>query len=210
MDTGYSLSDVAAATGNGMNGFGGEGMWIFALLILLFGGFNGGLGGNSSALSQADLQRAVDLNSIQEGQAGINSNVQRVAYENMAAIKDAQLTNLSEIRDNGSLISAGNSNIINNLNQMQANMQNCCCETKQAIMENRYLDAQNTAAINANTTAAMQKVLDTIQQDKIDSLTAQVSDLKTQSYFCGVPKINPYGYSVVPSWPPAPVYGNNI
>lgn len=76
-------------------------------------------------------------------------------------------------------------------------------------MENRYLDAQNTAAINANTTAAMQKVLDTIQAEKIASLQSEVSDLKTQSYFCGVPKISPYGYNVVPSWPgPAPLYNN--
>jgi len=198
MDNGYSLSDVAAVTGNGMNGFGGEGLWIFALLILLFGGNLGGFGGNASALSQADLQRAVDLNSIQEGQAGINANVQRTAYENMVAVKDAQLTNLQEIRDNGALISAGNANIINNLTALQGMMQNCCCDLKQTVMENRYLDAQNTAAINANTTAAMQKVLDTIQADKIASLQNEVSDLKTQSMFCGIPRINPYGYGVYP------------
>lgn len=197
MDAGYSLSDVAAATGNGMNGFGGEGLWIFALLILLFGGSFGGFGG-ASALSQADLQRAVDLNSIQEGQSAINQNVQRVAYENMVATKDAQLTNLQEIRDNGALITSGNANIINNLTSLQGMMQNCCCDLKQTVMENRYLDAQNTAAINANTTASMQKILDTIQADKIASLQNEVTDLKTQSYFCGLPRINPYGYGVYP------------
>lgn len=166
--------------------FDDNGLWIFALLILLFGGGGFGFGNNAAALSQADLQRAVDLNSIQEGQAAINNNVQRTAYEGIAATKDAAYNNLSEIRDNGALISTG-----------FANMQNCCCDLKQTVMENRYLDAQNTAAINANTTAAMQKVLDTIQADKIASLQAEVSDLKTQNMFCGIPRVSPYGYQAV-------------
>lgn len=203
MESGISLSDIAAVTDKNDGMFGGAaggGMWIFALLILLLiGGGGGGLfGGAANAVSQADLQRAVDLNSIQEGQAAINANVQRTAYENMVAVKDAQTTNLQEIRDNGALIASSSSNIINNLTAMSGMMQQCCCDVKQQILENRYLDAQNTAAINANTTAAMQKVLDTIQQDKIASLTSEVSDLKTQNMFCGVPRINPYGYGVYP------------
>lgn len=36
-----------------------------------------------------------------------------------------------------------------------------------------------------------------IQQDKIERLQAEVSELKTQNMFCGIPRINPYGYSVV-------------
>ena len=38
-----------------------------------------------------------------------------------------------------------------------------------------------------------------IQQNKIDTLTAQVNELKTQNMFCGIPRINPYGYQVVPN-----------
>lgn len=197
MDTGYSLSDVAAAT-NGMNGFGGEGLWIFALLLLLFGSNGFGFGsGAANALSQADLQRAVDLNSIQEGQATINNNIQRVAYEGIGATKDAAYNNLSEIRDNGALINTG-----------FANLQNCCCDLKQAVMENRYIDAQNTASINANTTAAMQKVLDTIQAEKIASLQSEITDLKNAANFCGIPRISPYGYQ--PVWMNGCGCSNNI
>lgn len=193
----FSLSDIAAATnGGGFGGFGGEGIWIFALLVLMFG-FNGGGWGNNSALTQGDLQRAVDLNSIQNGQRDIAADIQRTAYENMATTKDASYNNLAESRDIEATVNAGFNN-----------MQNCCCEIKQGIMENRYLNAQNTASINANTTAAMQKVLDTIQQEKIASLQSEVSDLKTASMFCGIPRINPYGYNVVPSYPPAPMFNN--
>lgn len=35
-----------------------------------------------------------------------------------------------------------------------------------------------------------------IQQNKIESLQAQVNELKTQNMFCGIPRINPYGYGV--------------
>lgn len=193
-----SLADIAAVTKDSDGAFSGNGLWIFALLLLLFGSNGGFFGGN--ALSQTDLQRAVDLNSIQEGQATINANVQRTAYEQIAATKDAAYNNLSEIRDNGSLITSGNANIINNLMSMQQQMQNCCCEQKSMILENRYLDAQNTASINANTTAAMQKVLDTIQAEKIASLENEVNSLRTQTMFCGVPKISPYMYNVVPTY----------
>lgn len=202
MDSNYSLSDIAAASGG--EGFGGgNNAWVLILLFAMIFGFGGGgLFGNGlagqTAATTADIQRAVDLNSVQEGQANIAADIQRGIYEINGATKDAAYNNLGEIRDVGAAVATSGANIVNNLTAMQALMQNCCCETKSAIMENRYLDAQNTAAINANTTAAMQKVLDTIQSDKIASLTAEVSDLKTQQMFCGLPRINPYGYGVYP------------
>lgn len=49
-----------------------------------------------------------------------------------------------------------------------------------------YNAAQNTASINANTTAAVQKVLDAIQKDKIEALQGQVNQLQLQSALCGV------------------------
>ena len=68
-------------------GFGGDdGLWIFALLILLFGG--GGFGFGNNNIGQQDLQRAIDLNSIQEGQAQIMSDIQRTNYEKIERVKD--------------------------------------------------------------------------------------------------------------------------
>lgn len=62
----------------------------------------------------------------------------------------------------------------------------CCCETQRAIDGVNYNAAQNTASINANTTAAVQKVLDAIQKDKIEALQGQVNQLQLQSALCGV------------------------
>ena len=90
----YSLSDLAAASGN-ENGFGGANSWVLIILFALIFGWGGnGFGNNGDAASTADLQRAVDLNSIQEGQQAIRNDVQRTAYENMGTTKDAAYNKL--------------------------------------------------------------------------------------------------------------------
>lgn len=190
-----SLSDIAAVTKD--NDFNGAGGWIWIIVLFLFMYGNGWNGNNASLLTQADLQRAIDLNSIQNGQRDIEARVQEVGGELASTVKDSSYNNLSEIRDLGMAINTG-----------FANQQNCCCEVKQAIMENRYDNAINTASVNANTTAQTQKVLDALAQNKIDSLQAQVTELKTQNMFCGVPRISPYGYGVVPNF--AQGYPGNV
>lgn len=62
----------------------------------------------------------------------------------------------------------------------------------------KYSNAVNTASINENTTSGIQKILDTLSQNKIEFLQAQVSELKTQQMFCGIPRISLCGYGVVP------------
>lgn len=69
MDNGYSLSDVASVIGNNGFGNGNEGMWMFALLILLFanGGWNGN-GGDygrfATAASQQEILFGQQFNNI--------------------------------------------------------------------------------------------------------------------------------------------------
>lgn len=203
-ENGYSLSDVAAVSGNGCNGmFGGSGIWIFALLILLFG-MNGGLGGGG--LQQSDIQRAVDLNSIQNGQRDIEARVQEIGSENMSAIKDASYNNLGEIRDLQQVVYNG-----------FYNQQKCCCDTEKMILENRYLSEKNAANVAAQTAAQIQSVKDMISQDKVEALQGKINKLELTQALCGIPRTSPYGYGVVPFWggacgsfappaPPAPIY----
>lgn len=182
----YSLSDLAAATGDG--GFGGSSAWVLIILFALIFGWGGnGFGGNAGqAASNADLQRAVDLNSIQQGQAGIAADVQRGIYEINSATKDAAYNNLGEIRDVQAAVAAGNANIINNLTAMQNVLQSCCCETKGLIMENRYLDEKNAAQIMANDTANTQKILDAISTNRMADMQNQINQLQLQNAVSGV------------------------
>ena len=161
---------------------GSEGLWLFALLVLLFGG--GGFGFNNQANDA--VQRAIDLNSIQEGQAGIAADVQRGIYEINATTKDSAYNNLSEIRDVQAAVAANGSNIINNLTAMQANMQNCCCETQRAIDGVNYNLASQSSAIQANDTANTQKILDAITQNRMADMQNQINALQLQNAVCGV------------------------
>lgn len=64
-------------------------------------------------------------------------------------------------------------------------MQNAA-EINAGIAQNRYDAAMNTAAINANTAAQTQKILDAISQNKIESLQNQVNQLQLAQAVAGV------------------------
>ena len=78
MDTGYSLSDIATATGRndgyrwGDNSF----MWIFALLILANGGFGwGGNRFNGNPVTEADLCNANSFSELKNSVGRLNDNL---------------------------------------------------------------------------------------------------------------------------------------
>ena len=177
MDTNYSLADIAAATGGNRNndGFGdGNGWWI--ILFLLFGmfgwggyGFGGGYGGggfNSPAgqgfATRSDIDAALATQGIENGITGINT----------------QLCNGF----------AGVNSAIANLGYQN---QQCCCDLKQAIGDVNYNMAaqtnilQNTVnngfrdVIEAQN-AGTQRIIDTITQDKIQSLQTELQSAQLQ------------------------------
>ena len=58
--------------------------------------------------------------------------------------------------------------------------------------------AKGFCGVDKEILQAKTEILGALAQNKIDSLTAQVNELKTQNMFCGIPRINPYGYGVYP------------
>lgn len=92
IETGYSLSDIAAATGNGRNGgdgaWGGDGYW-WIILFLIWGwggngyGFgNGGGAGMQGALTRGDLCMDMNFNDLQNGVRNISDAV-NVGFSNL-------------------------------------------------------------------------------------------------------------------------------
>lgn len=151
----FSLADIKSVVDDG--GFGGSSAWVLIILFALIFGWGGtGFGNGSGALTAAttaDIQRAVDLNSIQQGQAGIAADVQRTTYETMATVKDAAYNNLGEIRDVESSTSAGFAGVQNALTSGFADQKTCCCETNRNIDSVRFDMANYAAQVNANTTS---------------------------------------------------------
>ena len=181
------ITPVMNMGNDGMNGF----MGIFGLLILLGilnGGFGNGFGGgngNANAI-QADVNRGFDNQNLQAQTRDILSAVNAGTAQNVAATNQVFHDSLmamqglyNETARDIAALGVGQA-------QLLANQNECCCSTKQLIMQSNYESAMRDAQTNANFTAQIQGVKDMIAQNKIEALQAQVSQLQLNQALCGV------------------------
>ena len=194
-----SPSDIAAVVGNdGMNGTNGL-FWIFALLVLAGGGFGGFNNGYHPQYATQDfVQNGFNFNDLQAQNRDILGAISQAKYDNIANAQNIQSELLREFGD----IKAYEQASMGNQNQ-------CCSNINSNLANMRYERAQDTAAINANVTAQTQKILDTLQGNRIDALQAQINSLQMQNAMAGVvryPMATTYGAGPMPYAPnPNPV-----
>ena len=170
-------------------GFGGGFVWIFGLLILL-GMFNGGFGfgggGAQQYATRDQVQNGFDTQNMMAQTGDILAAVNAGTAQSVAATNQTFHDSLAAMqglynetaRDIAAL-AVGQANMLANQNE-------CCCQTKQLIMQNNYDGAIRDAATNANITAQIQSVKDMISQNKIEALQAQVSQLQLAQATAGV------------------------
>lgn len=194
------------------NFFGDSALWIFALLILAGGGFGGGIfGNNNQYATSAEVQRGFDNQNLQAQTRDIMAAVNAGTAQAVAATNQtfhdslAAMQNLyNETARDIAALAVGQANL-------QASQQNCCCETKQLIMQSNYDAAMRDATTNANFTAQIQGVKDMIAQNKIEALQAQVSQLQLAQATAGVLKFpNSWSYGAGPFPPIFGCCGQNI
>lgn len=199
-NNGYSLADIAAATGNGNNdgfGFGGDGAWILLFFIIaLMGGWgNGGWGGNGGGNSTAtyvtsDVQRGFDQSAIINGLAGIANSVNNGFSSAEISRCNSQANVLQTLNNN-------QANLSTQLNTIAMNQQNCCCQNRAGLADLKYTVATQACAdraavtdgvrdILANQTAGIQTILDKLCQQEIEALKAQNQQLQMQSYLASL------------------------
>ena len=189
MENSLSAADVALL--NGQNGFGGNGMgfmWIFALLVLAGGGF-GGWGNNNFAnaigyenlATSGEVQRGFDNQNLQAQTRDILAAVNNGTTQAVAATNQTFHDNLAAMQSLYNETARDISNLALGQANLAANQAQCCCETKQMIMQNNYDGALRDAATNANITAQIQSVKDMISQNTIDALQNRVNQLELQN-----------------------------
>ena len=136
---------VAPSNGNNNgNGFwNGDGIWAVIIFALIFGwGGNGfcGLGGGNGAANNyvlasdfATIQRQLSdgFNSINNALDTQNTGICNLGYTNL------ELTNQT------------NMNMMNGFNQVQAQLADCCCNTRQDIKDTQYAIATTGAGIQS-------------------------------------------------------------
>lgn len=205
MDGNYSLSDIAAVTGNGRNNdgmFDGDGAWwLIVLFLFVFCGWgNNGWGNNgngggyvATAATQADIQRGFDNSAVISKLDGINNGL----CDGFYAVNNGMLTGFNGINTNIMQTGFGIQQAINadtvanmqNTNALQTQLANCCCETREAIQGVNYNMAQSTCALqntmNSNTRDLLENqnsntraILDYLCQKETADLRAENQALK--------------------------------
>lgn len=181
--TGYALG--ADSNDNRNNGlFGGDGGWIWIILLLAlfggFGGYGGGFGGGwggaglQGMATRADINEGFALNGITTGITAIQQGICDSTY----ALNNA--------------ITGGFHGVERGFYDVSRQLADCCCENRAAIADLKYTMATENCATrnqmatatrdiidgqNANTRA----ILDFLTQDKIATLTAENQSLKFQA-----------------------------
>lgn len=170
-----SAADIAAVTrNNGYDndgfGFGNEGLWLFAILALMGGGFGnwGGNRMNGNPVTEADLCNANSFNELKSSVGRLSDQLDGVNINLTKAVCDLGYATLG------------------NFNSLERQLADCCCTTQRLIEQVRFDGERNTASINANTTAQVQKVLDAICGNRMADMQNQINQLQLQSALCGV------------------------
>lgn len=191
-NNGLTPADIAAVNG-GENGWNGM-IWLFAILALMGGGFGNWAGGGNGNAIQADVNRGFDNQNLQAQTRDILSAVTNGTAQTVATTNQSfhdtlgAMQNLyNETTRDLAALSVGQANL-------QFNQQQCCCELKQLIAQNKYDAAMRDAATNANIVAQNQKVIDLITENKIEALQNRVNQLELANALAGVVRY-PTGYT---------------
>ena len=172
-DNGLSAADVAAVAGDnrGFGGWNDGSFWIIILFLFAFmgNGWGNGYGGGNGS----EVQRGFDQQAVMAGISGLNSTVAN-------GFANAEVSRCNT-----------QANLMNQLNTIAMNQQNCCCENRAGLADLKYTVATEACAdrttfsngvrdIIAANNASTQAILDKLCQQEIDTLKTENANLQTQ------------------------------
>ena len=147
---------------------GGAGLWLFAILALMSGGFGGWSGNRGNVATTEDLASGFNfsginnkLNEITSGIAGVNQNLSNAICQ--LGYQGAQHTY-----------------------ELGSKIDNCCCTTQRAIDSVKFDMANYAASTNATITAQVQSIKDMLAAEKAAAQAARIQQLELQQALCGV------------------------
>ena len=173
--------------GNDGFGFGGSGLWLFAILALMWGGngFFGGNAGNSNAI-QADVNRGFDNQNLQAQTRDILGAVTSGTAQTIAA-STANATNaINAIKDGNAALIREFGNVETALTALGGNLQNCCCSIQRNIDTVNFNAAQNTAAIKEAILLDGQKTRELLTANKMEAMQNRINQLELAQAVQGV------------------------
>lgn len=175
--------------GNNDGFFGGNGLWLFAILALMWGGNGFGFGGNNLGFRPAtaeDVNNGFNFNDLQNqnrdiitainaGTAQAVATTNQVYHDVVGALNDKY----SELQRDVAGLAVGQANLLAKENE-------CCCATLRAIDGVNYNNAMNTAAIKETIMAEGQKTRDLVTANKIEAMQDKIRQLELNQAVAGV------------------------
>lgn len=182
---GMSPADVAAVMGN-ENGWGGNGVWIIALIILCFFGGNWGFGNRGGYqpqyATQDFVQNGFNFNDLQDQNRDLMQAITGGTAQSVAAANQVFHDLFTVVSDKYNELQRDVAGLaVGQANQM-ANQNDCCCGIKMLIQEvasqQRYESAMQS---NAEIQAIHQEGEATrgmIMQNKVEALQEKLTSLE--------------------------------
>lgn len=196
--------------GNGFGGFGGDGGWWILLLFILLGGNawgNGFCGGNTAPYMAAAgtdyaIQNGFDQAALTSGITGVQNavvsgfgDVQTALCNGFAGVANgfaqAEIANNARQIANMQQEFASQTAVTAGLTGLSSQLASCCCENRLATNDLKYTIATENCAdrqafsegirdLLVAQNAGVQRILDTMCQDKIDAKNEKIADLERQ------------------------------
>ena len=166
-----SVADALALTKNSgaADGFGGTWTWVFFLFFLLAWGGGGLFGGGNvtgaateGALTRAAMYESNNMQDMYNGLESLSNQINNFQTTSTNAWGNIRYDNLKNMTDLSAQIAQ---------NRYAADQ--CCCET------NRNIDALKYALSKENS-EGIQKIADMINEDRIETLRAQLTEARGQ------------------------------
>lgn len=173
MENGYSPADYAVMNGNDGFGMGGGGFLAWILLFALFGGNGFGFGGRGQAATTDEISAGFNF-------SGVNNKLNEIV-----AGQSAGLNALSN-------------SVCSSTYELASKIDACCCQTGNLIGQVRYDMAVQNGDLKALIHSEGEATRAMIQQNKIETLQQQVSQLQLAQATCGLPRISQYAWGVYP------------
>ena len=177
-----TMTMPVAPTGMMGGGFGGEnGWWVILFIILLFGWGRNGYGNNNGSVMDGYVLTS-DFASVERKLDAVNNGICDSTFALNNSINGGFATaELSRANQQAALMQQ--------LNAMQMQSQECCCENRAAIAQVRYdmatqaCDTRNTVQtaardIGENANANSRAILDFLTQSKLQDLQSANQELR--------------------------------
>ena len=178
---GMYMPVAPAYAGNGCNGFGCDnGWWVILFLFALMGNNGFGWGDNGSVLPYLYNQNTSDAVNSRFDAAGLSNQVSSVQNAIASGFADAEIANCGRAMN---AMQTAYNNQISALQQsfaVQTQLQNCCCENRQAIAQLGSDLAREACADRQAVADGVQRILDQMCNDKIDAKNEKIVELQNQ------------------------------